>query len=222
MSEQLKGKAGDVTALLRAWGQGDAAALEQLTPIIYKELHGLARHYRRRERTGNSLQATELLNEAYLRLVDVRETEWQDRAHFFAMSARLMRHILVDAARKRARRGGGKVVGHCSAIDLDAFPDLGSEKGREAIALDDALNALEKIDPRKVRVIELRYFAGLTAEETAEVLKISPNSVLRDWRLAKSWLLREMSGTGGPSESAGSNRSSPLIEKPGLLEQVAT
>jgi len=203
MSQQLKGKAGDVTALLRAWGQGDAAALEQLTPIIYKELHGLARHYRRRERTGNSLQATELLNEAYLRLVDVRETEWQDRAHFFAMSARLMRHILVDAARKRARRGGGKVVGHSSAIDLDAFPDLGSEKGREAIALDDALNALEKIDPRKVRVIELRYFAGLTAEETAEVLKISPNSVLRDWRLAKSWLLREMSGTGGPSESAG-------------------
>ena len=203
LSQQLKSKAGEVTALLRAWGQGDAAALKQLTPIVYEELHGLARLYRRRERTGNSLQATELLNEAYLRLLNVRETEWQDRAHFFAMSARLMRHILVDAARKRARRGGGKLVGHSSAIDLDAFPDLASAKGREAIALDDALNALEKIDPRKVRVIELRYFAGLTAEETAEVLKISPNSVLRDWRLAKSWLLREMSGTGGRSESAG-------------------
>jgi RNA polymerase sigma factor (TIGR02999 family) len=190
---------------LRAWGRGDAAALEQLTPIVYEELYGLARLYRRRERTGNSLQPTELLNEAYLRLVDVRETEWQDRTHFFAMSARLMRHILVDAARKRAsvRRGGGKLAGHSSAIDLDAFPDLGTEKGREAMALDDALNALEKIDPRKVRVIELRYFAGLTVEETAEVLKISPNSALRDWRLAKSWLLREMSGTAGPSESAG-------------------
>ena len=205
MTQQPKSKAGDVTALLRAWGHGDAAALEQLTPIVYEELHGLARLYRRRERTGNSLQPTELLNEAYLRLVDVRETEWQDRNHFFAMSARLMRHILVDAARKRAsaRRGGGKMAAHSSAIDLDAIPDLGSAKGREAIALDDALNALEKIDPRKVRVIELRYFAGLTVEETAEVLKISPNSVLRDWRLAKSWLLREMGGTAGPSESAG-------------------
>ena len=205
MTQQPKSKAGDVTALLRACGNGDAAALEQLTPIVYEELHRLARLYRRRERTGNSLQATELLNEAYLRLVDVRETEWQDRTHFFAMSARLMRHILVDAARKRAsaRRGGGKLAGYSSAIDLDALPDLGTAKGREAIALDDALNALEKIDPRKVRVIELRYFGGLTAEETAEVLKISPNSVLRDWRLAKSWLLREMSGTAGPPESAG-------------------
>ena len=205
MTQQPKSKAGDVTALLRAWGHGDTAALEQLTPIVYTELHSLARRYRRRERTGNSLQATELLNEAYLRLVDVRETEWQDRTHFFAMSARLMRHILVDAARKRAsaRRGGGKLTGKSSEIDFDAFPDLGTAKGREAIALDDALNALEKIDPRKVRVIELRYFAGLTVEETAEVLKISPNSVLRDWRLAKSWLLREMSGTAGPSESAG-------------------
>ena len=184
-----------MTALLRAWGQGDTAALEQLAPIIYAELHRMARRYLRKERVGNSLQTTALLNEAYLRLVDVRETEWQDRTHFFAMSARLMRRILVDAARSRsaARRGGGKRADHSSVADLDAIPDLGSEKGREAIALDDALSALEKIDPRKVQVIEMRFFAGLTAEETAAVLKISPNTVLRDWKLAKSWLLREMS-----------------------------
>lgn len=185
----------EVTALLRAWGRGDTAALGRLMPIVYAELHRMAGLYLRRERTGNSLQTTALLNEAYLRLVNVRETEWQDRTHFFAMSARLMRRILVDAARSRAsaRRGGGKPGDH-SSVDLDAVPDLASEKGREAIALDDALNALEKIDPRKVRVIELRFFAGLTAEETAAALKISSNSVLRDWRLAKSWLLREMSG----------------------------
>ena len=192
-----------VTAILQAAQAGDADAAARLLPLVYKELRQLAQARLARLPTGQTLQPTALVHEAYLRLVDVRETEWQDRTHFFAMSARLMRHILVDAARKRARRGSEKLAGNSSAIDLDAFPDLGSAKGREAIALDDALNALGKIDPRKVRVIELRYFAGLTAEETAEVLKISPNTVLRDWRLAKSWLLREMSGTAGPSESAG-------------------
>lgn len=187
----------EVTTLLRAWGKGDAAALEQLMPIIYAELHGMARRYLRKERAGNSLQTTALLNEAYLRLVDVQQTDWQDRNHFFAMSARLMRRILVDAARSRAaaRRGGGKRVDHSSAVDLEAIPDLRTERGAETIVLDDAMNALEKIDPRKVRVIELRFFGGLTAEETAAVLNISANSVLRDWKLAKSWLLREMSRT---------------------------
>ena len=187
----------EVTALLRAWGKGDAEALDQLMPIVYAELHGMARRYLRKERVGNSLQTTALLNEAYLRLVDVQETDWQDRNHFFAMSARLMRRILVDAARSRAtsRRGGGKHVDHSSAVDFELIPDLRTERGTETIALDDAMNALEKIDPRKVRVIELRFFGGLTAEETATVLKISPNSVLRDWKLAKSWLLREMSRT---------------------------
>ena len=187
----------EVTALLRAWGKGDAEALDQLMPIVYAELHGMARRYLRKERVGNSLQTTALLNEAYLRLVDVQETDWQDRNHFFAMSARLMRRILVDAARSRAtsRRGGGNHVDHSSAVDFELIPDLRTERGTETIALDDAMNALEKIDPRKVRVIELRFFGGLTAEETATVLKISPNSVLRDWKLAKSWLLREMSRT---------------------------
>jgi RNA polymerase sigma factor (TIGR02999 family) len=195
----------EITVLLRAWGRGDSAALDQLTPIVFAELRRTARRYLRNERAGNSLQTTALLHEAYLRLVDLKETDWQDRTHFFAISARLMRRILVDAARSRvtARRGGGKRADHSSAVDLDAIPDLSSDKSRETIALDDALNALEKIDPRKVRVIELRFFAGLTAEETAEALKISPNSVLRDWRLAKSWLLREMSGTTGPPVPAG-------------------
>jgi len=185
----------EVTALLRAWSSGDTDALDRLMPIVYAELHRLAGMYLRRERAGNSLQTTALLNEAYLRLVNVRETEWQDRTHFFAMSARLMRRILVDAARKRAaaRRGGGKPGDH-SPVDFDAVPDLGAEMGRAAIALNDALDALEKIDSRKVQVIELRFFAGLTVEETAVALSISPNTVIRDWRLAKSWLLREMSG----------------------------
>jgi RNA polymerase sigma factor (TIGR02999 family) len=189
----------EITALLRAWGQGDAAALERLAPIVYAELHRRARRYLRREPKGNSLQTTDLLNEAYVRLVELEKTDWRDRNHFFAMSARLMRRILVDMARNRAtaRRGGGKRSDHSSPVDFDAIPDLGSEKARETVALDDALNALEKIDPRKVQVIEMRFFAGLTAEEIATVLDVSPNTVLRDWRLAKSWLLREMSRNSG-------------------------
>jgi RNA polymerase sigma factor (TIGR02999 family) len=188
----------EVTVLLRAWGQGDEAALEQLTPLVYNELHRMARRYMRNERTGNTLQTTALVNEAYLRLVDLKGAVWQDRTHFFALSAQMMRRILVDAARARisAKRGGGKRVDHSEAVDLDAIPDLGNQKGRELVALDDALNELAKIDPRKTRVIEMRYFGGLSVEETAEVLKISPQSVMRDWKLAKAWLLRAMSQEG--------------------------
>jgi len=187
----------EVTVLLRAWGQGDTSALDRLTPLVYAELHRMARRHMRNERAGNTLQTTALVNEAYLRLVDVKTTAWQDRTHFFALSAQMMRRILVDSARARAsaKRGGGKRVDHSTAVDFDAIPDLGSQRGQDVIALDDALNELDKLDPRKVRVVEMRFFGGLSVEETAEVLKISPQSVLRDWKLAKAWLLREMRGS---------------------------
>ena len=185
----------EITVLLQAWSRGEASALDRLAPLVYAELHRIARRYMRRERAGNTLQTTALVNEAYLRLVDLNHAGWQDRTHFFALSAQMMRRILVDSARARgsAKRGGGKRVDHSTAVDLDAIPDVGSQKGPDVIALDDALTALAKVDPRKAQVIELRYFGGLSVEETAEVLKISPQSVLRDWKLAKAWLLREMS-----------------------------
>lgn len=184
----------EITVLLRAWSEGDAAALDRLTPQVYAELHRIARRQMRKERAGNTLQTTALVNEAYLRLLDVKNAAWQDRTNFFALSAQIMRRILVDSARARstAKRGGGRRVDHSTAVDFDAMPDLSSQKDRSLLALDDALNELAKIDPRKARVIELRYFGGLTVEETAEVLKVSPQSVLRDWKLAKAWLLREM------------------------------
>jgi RNA polymerase sigma-70 factor (ECF subfamily) len=187
--------AAEVTVLLRAWSQGNQDALERLTPLVYNELHRMARRCMRNERSGNTLQTTALVNEAYLRLVDVKAAAWQDRTHFFALSAQMMRRILVDAARARksAKRGSGKRADHSAAIDLDAIPDVGGQKGPELVALDDALNELAQFDPRKAHVIELRFFGGLSVEETAEVLKISPQSVLRDWKLAKAWLQRAMS-----------------------------
>jgi RNA polymerase sigma-70 factor, ECF subfamily len=189
------GQPAEVTELLRSWGRGEAGALDRLTPLVYAELHRMARRYMRNERSGNTLQTTALVNEAYLRLVDIKSAAWQDRAHFFALSAQMMRRILVDSARARAsaKRGGGRRADHSTAIDFDAIPDLESQKGKDVLALDDALIELEKLDSRKARVIELRYFGGLSVDETAEVLKISPQSVLRDWKLAKAWLLREMS-----------------------------
>jgi RNA polymerase sigma factor (TIGR02999 family) len=186
----------EITVLLRAWGSGDPAALDRLTPLVYDELHRLARHYMRKERAGNTLQTTALVNEAYLRLVDARGAGWHDRVHFFAVSAQIMRRILVDAARARSsfkRGGGARRVEHSSAFDLDAIPDVSSGRDRELVAIDDALNTLAGMDPRKARVIELRFFGGLSVEETAEVLKISPQSVMRDWKLAKAWLTRELS-----------------------------
>lgn len=185
----------EITVLLKAWGSGDAAALNRLTSLVHEELRRLARRYMRNERVGNTLQTTALVNEAYLRLVDAKSVGWQDRVHFFAVSAQMMRRILVDAARARAsaKRGGQvKRVNHSSAFNLDEIPDVSSTRDRELVAIDDALKVLAEMDPRKARVIELRFFGGLSAEETAEVLKISPQSVMRDWKLAKAWLMREL------------------------------
>jgi len=172
----------EVTRLLRAWGQVDDQALEKLTPMVYQELRRLARHYMRGERDGHTLQTTALVNEAYLRLVDATGVEWQDRAHFFAVSAQMMRRILVDAGRGDTARQPGR----CPGRRLQ-------QSECELVALDDALAALAEFDPHKAKVVELRFFGGLSVEETAEVLKISPQSVMRDWKLARAWLMRELS-----------------------------
>jgi RNA polymerase sigma factor (TIGR02999 family) len=180
----------ETTQLLRAWAEGNPAALEQLTPRVYAELRRLAGHFMQNERPGRTLQTTALVHEAYLRLIDVTNVDWQHRAHFFAVSATMMRRILLDRAR---RRGAGKRGGKLQRVNLDEIPDVGSGRAEEIIALDDALNALAGVDPRKARVIELRFFGGLSVEETAEVLKVSPDTVMRDWRLARAWLLEELS-----------------------------
>ena len=185
----------EITVLLKAWASGDAAALDELTPLVYDELRRLARRYMRNERAGNTLQTTALVNEAYLRLVDAQRVAWQDRVHFFAVSAQIMRRILVDAARARAsaKRGGQvKRVNHSTAFNLDEIPDVSTGRDHELVAIDDALNTLAEMDLRKARVIELRFFGGLSVEEAAAVLRISPQSVMRDWKLAKAWLTREL------------------------------
>jgi RNA polymerase sigma factor (TIGR02999 family) len=189
-------RASATTELLRAWANGEPAALEQLTPLVYGELRRIAGHFMRNESPGRTIQATALVHEAYLRLIDVTNVDWQHRAHFFAISAQIMRHILLDAARSRAsaKRGGNQ-----PRINLNEIPDVSARRGSELIALDDAVTALAVIDPRKARVIELRFFGGLSVEETAAVLKVSPHTVLRDWKLARAWLLRELSGKGGNS-----------------------
>lgn len=180
----------DVSTLLRAWSNGDQSALDKLAPIVYNELRRLARYYMSRERTGHSLQATALVNEAYLRLVDYKRMRWENRAHFFAVSAQLMRRILVDHARRRnLKRGGG--VPH---IDLEDTAVVGSERDENMVALDEAMQALSRLDSRKAQVVELRFFGGLSVEEAAEVLKVSPITVMRDWSTARAWLYREMSG----------------------------
>jgi RNA polymerase sigma factor (TIGR02999 family) len=188
------GESAEITRLLRAWGSGDSAALDRLTPLVYERLHRMARGYMRHERAGHTLQATALVNEAFMRLVDTRDMDWTDRAHFFAVCARVMRRILVDAARSRAaiKRGGGfDRVEHSTAIDFDELPS--AEMGAQVCALDTALDTLAQMDPRRAQVIELRFFGGLTVEETAQVLQISPQTVMRDWRLARAWLARELS-----------------------------
>ncbi|HEV3196689.1 MAG TPA: sigma-70 family RNA polymerase sigma factor [Bryobacteraceae bacterium] len=179
----------ETTQLLRAWADGDQGALEQLTPRVYDELRRIAGHFMRHERPGRSMQTTALVHEAYLKLIDVSNVDWQHRAHFFAVSAQIMRHILLDRARRRvaAKRGGA-----APKLNLDEAPEIGSGRARELIALDDALNALAKVDPRRARVVELRFFAGLSVEETAEVLRVSADTVKRDWRLARAWLLSEL------------------------------
>ena len=180
----------DISQLLRAWSNGDELALSELTPIVYAELRRLAHRYMRRERAGHSLQTTALVNEAYMRLVDCTRMQWQDRAHFFAVSSQLMRRILVDHARRQnLKRGGG--VPH---VSLDEAVVVGRQHGLDLVALDDALNALARIDARKGRVVEMRFFGGLSVDETAAVLKVSPVTVRRDWNSAKIWLYRELSG----------------------------
>lgn len=180
----------DVTQLLKAWTTGDEQALEKLTPLVYEELHRIARRCMAGERPGHTLQTTALVNEVYLQLVDCDRIDWKDRAHFFGVSAQLMRRILIDFARSRGyqKRGGGT-----PHLSLDEAPPVCSEADTNLVALDDALNALAAIDVRKSKVVELRFFGGLSIEETAEVLRVSVETVVRDWRLAKVWLLRELS-----------------------------
>ncbi len=182
--------AGDVSALLHAWSEGDQSALQRLTPIVYGELHRVARRYMKRERAGHSLQTTALVNEAYIRLVDYKRMQWQDRAHFFAVSAQLMRRILVEHARRHnVKRGGG-----LQQVSLDEASVVSGGRATDLVALDDALTALALLDPRKVKVVEMRFFGGLSVDETAEVLKVSSVTVMRDWSTAKAWLYREMTG----------------------------
>jgi RNA polymerase sigma factor (TIGR02999 family) len=185
----------DISRLLKAWRTGDQTALDRLTPMVYDELRRMARRYMRRERAGNTLQTTALVHEAYLRLVDAKSVEVKDRVHFFALSAAMMRRILVDGARARASaKRGGQVehAAHSEAVNLDDIADNVSQKSAELLALDEALQDLSRLDPRKARVIELRFFGGLSVDETAEVLNISPQSVMRDWKLARAWLNREL------------------------------
>jgi RNA polymerase sigma-70 factor, ECF subfamily len=186
--------ANDVTGFLCAWSRGDEQALDQLAPLVYSELRRLARRYTAGERSGNDLQATELVHEAYIRLLDVRSISWQDRAHFYAVSARFMRRILVDFARShhRLKRAGGGAKVALDETILDQIPSISSQPSAALVALDETLQALTKIDARKGQVVELRFFGGLTAEETATVLHVSAETVLRDWKLAKAWMFREM------------------------------
>ena len=177
-----------VTEFLRAWSDGDRAALDRLTPIVYDELHRLARRYMRGEWPGHSLQTSALVNEAYMRLVDYKNMQWQNRAHFFAVSAQLMRRILVDHARRRNLKRGGDML----HVSLDETAMVGSGKDADLVALDDAINLLAKLDPRKVQVVEMRFFGGLSVEETAEILKVSAVTVMRDWNTAKAWLYRQL------------------------------
>lgn len=179
-----------VTQLLVAWSQGDKAALDQLTPLVYDELKRLAHRYMRRENPGHSLQTTALVNEAYLRLTEGKPVNWQDRAHFFAVSANVMRRILIDMANSRNAQKHGGGAHH---VALEEALVIAQERDSDLIALDDALKLLAEFDPRKSKVVELRYFGGLSVEETAAVLNVSPDTVMRDWKMAKTWLLKELS-----------------------------
>jgi RNA polymerase sigma-70 factor (ECF subfamily) len=195
MSSQVDTK--EISKLLRAWSDGDQTALNGLTPIVYDELRRLAHYYMERERPGNTLQTTALVNEAYMRLVDYKRMQWQDRAHFFAVAAQVMRRILVDHARTHNKKRGAGV----QHIALDDVAVVSTDRTADLVALDDAMNALARLDARKVQIIEMRFFGGLSVEETAEVLKVSPATVRRDWSIAKLWLYRELGG--GASDGLG-------------------
>jgi RNA polymerase sigma-70 factor (ECF subfamily) len=179
----------DVTELLLSWSNGDSSALDRLVPLVHQELRRLARHYMAQERPGHTLQATALVNEAYLRLVDVNRVRWQNRAHFFAVAAQMMRRILVEFARSRARLKRG---GDPQQVMLESVPQIVDEKSPDLVALDAALSELAKVDARMSQVVELRFFGGLTVEETAEALSVSPETVMREWKTAKVWLLRQV------------------------------
>ena len=186
----------EVTQLLIDWSSGNQAALDRLIPMVDRELHRLAHHYMRRENAGHTLQTTALVNEVYLKLIDQKNVHWKDRAHFFALSAQLMRRILVDHARNRqyAKRGGG-----AQRITFDEALVVSSERGADLVALDEALSKLTSIDPRKGKVVELRFFGGLSVEETAEALQISAVTVMREWSMAKAWLYNSLSNDSTPT-----------------------
>ena len=183
-----------VTALLNAWSEGDGAALEALTPLVHDELHRLARAYMSRERPGHLLQTTALIHEAYVRLIDWKNVEWKSRAHFFGVAAGIMRRILVDYARSRKsqKRNGGK-----TRVSFDEAAVFAAKRSQDFLALDEALKALERMDPRKSQTVELRFFGGLSVEETAQVLNVSARTVAREWNLARAWLYRELTGPQG-------------------------
>jgi len=181
----------EVTCLLRAWGSGDEKALQKIIPLVYDQLHAAARRYMAGERAGHTLQTTALIHETYLRLIDIRHVEWQDRAHFLAVCAQLMRRILIDFARSRGYQKRGGAAPH---VNFDEKLVVTPEPDFNLVALDDALNRLAQVDERKSKVVELRFFGGLGVKETAEVMKVSADTVMRDWKLAKVWLLRELRG----------------------------
>ena len=188
----------EVTALLKAWRGGDSAALERLTPLVYDHLRRLGHQYVRHERAGVRGDATSLVHEAFIRLVDAQRVDWQDRAHFLAVCSRIMRRLLVDAARSRAstKRGGGmQRVEPSSRMSLDALPAAEGDRAEDICALDELLQAMAKREPRRAQVVELRFFGGLSVEETAEALQVSPQTVMRDWKLARAWLALELRGT---------------------------
>ncbi|HMV52052.1 MAG TPA: sigma-70 family RNA polymerase sigma factor [Blastocatellia bacterium] len=194
----------EVTQLLRAWTRGEEGAKEELYQLVYDELRRLAHRYMSRENPGNTLQTTALVNDAYLKLADTKNLNWQNRAHFFAVSANIMRHILVDHARaNRAERRGGDA----QQVGLEDIIEIPQPLHKDVLALNDALDQLAKVDERKSQVVELRYFGGLSVEETAEVLKVSADTVMRDWRLAKAWLLRELSGDNSHEPATGIGKS---------------
>jgi RNA polymerase sigma factor (TIGR02999 family) len=198
----------EITGLLRAWGAGDAEALERLIPYIYNDLRRAARRHMRNERPGHTLESTALVHEAFLRLVDIHRADWKDRAHFFAAASQMMRRILVDSARARLspKRGGHlQREEHSEPPDLDHIPDLSSRRDRELVAIHEALDGLARVDARKARVIELRFFGGMSVDETAVVLAVSPQTVMRDWKLAKAWLTRELKRNGVGSDGPPGN-----------------
>ena len=182
----------ELTNLLVAWSDGDEAALDRLAPLVQAELHRLAKHYMRRERNDPLLQTSALINEAYLRLIDWKAVRWQNRAHFFGVAAQMMRRILVDFARRRPRVAAGVEARH---ITLEHAMSVGDERDADLLALDEALEALARLDARKGRIVELRFFGGLSVEETAEVLGVAPVTVMREWNKAKAWLYRELGGS---------------------------